>query len=137
VSFGTMKMCFLWIFLTGDTVTAEGYCGTLERLWQAVYHKRPGLLCQGIILHNNARPHTDNQTGDWLQRSGWEVVDHPPYSLSLTLLISISFDSLRSTWMASGSQQTVMCSKPPVRRCLTPVSSMCGTSLRFHSGTHA
>lgn len=29
----------------GDTVTAESYCTTRERLQKAIRRKRPGLLC--------------------------------------------------------------------------------------------
>jgi hypothetical protein len=57
----------------GDTVTDE-YCGTLERLQQAIHHSRPGFLSYDIIiLHSNSRLHTTNQTCNWLWCYGWEV----------------------------------------------------------------
>jgi len=41
----------------GDTVTAECYCSALQRLWQVIYHKRPGLTYQDIIiLYDHVRP---------------------------------------------------------------------------------
>ena len=47
--------------------------------------KRPGMLLDGIILlHDNARPHTVNLVRDKLERSGWETVQHPPYSPDLS-----------------------------------------------------
>jgi hypothetical protein len=44
--------CRMWlenILDRGDTVTGE-YCGTLERLQQAIHHSRSGFLCYDIII---------------------------------------------------------------------------------------
>jgi histone-lysine N-methyltransferase SETMAR len=47
---------------------------------------RPGMLSNGIIiLHDNAHPHTANSVRNTLQRFGWEVLQHPPYSPDLSL----------------------------------------------------
>lgn len=68
----------------GNTVNAEQYCKTLDRLRQAIRKKRPGLLSDGIILlHDNATPHTASCTRHWLDRYNWEVLDHPSYSPDL------------------------------------------------------
>jgi hypothetical protein len=49
----------------GDTITAQLYCGTLERFWLAISNERPGLSQHSIvILHNNAKPHMDNLDSD-------------------------------------------------------------------------
>jgi len=60
------KLVYLVDFLDhGDTVTAQLYCGTLERFWLAISYERPGLSQHSnIILHNNAKPHTDNLDSD-------------------------------------------------------------------------
>jgi hypothetical protein len=62
--FWDYKGVFLMDFLGhGDTVSVQCFCGIHERLWQAICHKRPALLCQGTItLHSNARLHTANWT---------------------------------------------------------------------------
>lgn len=43
----------------GDIGITKCYCGILTRLRQAIQHKRPAMLCPGIIiLHDNAMPHS-------------------------------------------------------------------------------
>jgi histone-lysine N-methyltransferase SETMAR len=73
-------------FLTqADTVNADRYCDTLNRLWEAIHRERPELLRRGVVLlHDNARPHTANRTRELLQPYNWEVLDHPPYDLALS-----------------------------------------------------
>ena len=69
---------------TGETINANRYCQTLDKLREAVSRKRPGRLTRGVILqHDNATPHTANTTRDWIQRYGWEVLPQPPYSPDL------------------------------------------------------
>ena len=41
----------------------------------------PGVL---LLLHDNARPHSANQTTVMLRSFKWEVLQHPPYSPDLT-----------------------------------------------------
>ncbi|GBO38699.1 Histone-lysine N-methyltransferase SETMAR [Araneus ventricosus] len=68
----------------GTTITAASYSKTLQRLRRAIQNKRRGMLASGIVLlHDNARPHTAVATTILLQRFGWEVFDHPPYSPDL------------------------------------------------------
>lgn len=65
----------------GTTINAERYCQTLEKLRRAIKNKRPGMLTKGVSFHHdNARPHTANQTKELLSKFGWELVEHPPYS---------------------------------------------------------
>ena len=60
-------------------LVAEG-AGTRE-----IKSKRPATLSDRIILfHDNARPHTVNLVRDKLQRFGWEILQHPPYSPDLS-----------------------------------------------------
>jgi hypothetical protein len=59
------------------TVNAQYYSNLLlNDVHAAISKKRPGKLSKGIILlHNNAHPHTANL--------GWEILNHPFYSLDL------------------------------------------------------
>ncbi|GFO03183.1 histone-lysine N-methyltransferase SETMAR, partial [Plakobranchus ocellatus] len=44
----------------------------------------PGLLRRGVVLqHDNATPHSENLTQQWLQRYGWEILPHPAHSPDL------------------------------------------------------
>ena len=36
------------------------------------------------MLHDNASPHKSNIVKELLERYGWEVLDHPPYSPDLS-----------------------------------------------------
>ncbi|PNF29904.1 hypothetical protein B7P43_G07269, partial [Cryptotermes secundus] len=65
----------------GATISAQRCDDTLR----AIKSKRPGMLSNGIVLlHDNARSHTANSVRNTLQRSGWEVLQHPPYSPDLS-----------------------------------------------------
>jgi len=68
----------------GHTVTSASYCTILTKLRAAIRRKRPGLLTKGVLLlHDNARPHSANQTTATLRSFKWEVLQHPPYSPDL------------------------------------------------------
>ncbi|GFW71730.1 hypothetical protein TNCV_219441 [Trichonephila clavipes] len=42
------------------------------------------MLTKGVRFHHdNARPHTANRTTALVERFGWEMVSHPPYSPDL------------------------------------------------------
>ncbi|GFO40472.1 kelch domain-containing protein 10 [Plakobranchus ocellatus] len=50
-------MILLDILPKGESVNADRYCETLDRLRHVVQHKRPGLLRSGVVLqHDNATP---------------------------------------------------------------------------------
>ncbi|XP_023228571.1 histone-lysine N-methyltransferase SETMAR-like [Centruroides sculpturatus] len=67
-----------------ETINSAAYCETLKKLRRAIQNKRRGLLSKGVVLlHDNARPHTANQTQDLITSFGWEQLDHPPYSPDL------------------------------------------------------
>ncbi|PNF38204.1 hypothetical protein B7P43_G13464 [Cryptotermes secundus] len=87
------EYAFLSRIATGDetwchhfeTINAQRYEDTLQKLRHAIKSKRPGMLSNGIsLLHYNARPHTANSVRNTLQRLGWEVLHHPPYSPDLS-----------------------------------------------------
>ena len=68
----------------GETVNAERYCATLQKLRRAIQNKRRGMLTAGVVLlHDNARPHTARRTAAVLTEFGWELFPHPPYSPDL------------------------------------------------------
>jgi len=68
----------------GQTINAQVYRDTLQRLRRAIQNKRQELLSSGVVLlHDNARPHRAQQTTALLQQFRWNIMDHPPYSLDL------------------------------------------------------
>ncbi|GFR92653.1 histone-lysine N-methyltransferase SETMAR [Elysia marginata] len=67
-----------------ETIRAARYCQTLGKLREAIRRKRQGQLTNGVILqHDNATPHTTRVTQSWLEKYGWEILPHPPYSPGL------------------------------------------------------
>ncbi|GFO21487.1 N-acetylated-alpha-linked acidic dipeptidase 2 [Plakobranchus ocellatus] len=65
------RMILLDILPKGESVNADRYCETLDRLRHAVRRKRPGLLRSGVVLqHDNATPTRQNA-----QRNGLNVTD--------------------------------------------------------------
>jgi len=68
----------------GHTVTSASYCTILTKLRATIRRKRPGLLTKEVLLlHDNVRPHSANQTTVTLRSFKWEVLQHPPYSPDL------------------------------------------------------
>lgn len=60
------------------------YVKTIENLRQAIVDKRRGKLSRGIfLLHDNARPHTCSVATAAIEKAGFSVLDHPPYSPDL------------------------------------------------------
>jgi hypothetical protein len=39
-----------------------------------------GMLTKGVLLHDNARPHTAACTNALIKLFNWEIFEHPPYS---------------------------------------------------------
>jgi len=68
----------------GETVNAAAYCEVLMKLGAAIKRKRSNLQEKGILLlHDNARPHTAQQTQETIEKLHWTLLDHPPYSPDL------------------------------------------------------
>ena len=62
----------------GQTINAQVYFNTLQRLRRAIQNKRRGLLRSGVVLlHDNALPHMARQTTALLQQFRWDIMDHP------------------------------------------------------------
>ncbi|UYV81057.1 hypothetical protein LAZ67_19002676 [Cordylochernes scorpioides] len=65
----------------GTTINSDRYCETLKQLRCAIQNKRRGMLTKGVRFHHdNARPHTANQTTALIEEFEWELLSHPPYS---------------------------------------------------------
>ena len=68
----------------GVTINSDYYTQVLQELRQAIKSERRGKLSKGVLLlHDNARPHTSQQTSTAIRDLGYEVVPHPPYSPDL------------------------------------------------------
>ena len=66
------------------TFTSASNYTILMKLHATTRLKRPGVLTKGmLLLHDNARPHSANQTTVMLRSFKWEVLQHPPYSTDL------------------------------------------------------
>ena len=70
----------------GETITAEKYCSELDVVHQKLSKKQPALVNRKgpILLHDNARPHVSKITLQKLNKLGYEVLPHPPYSPHLS-----------------------------------------------------
>lgn len=67
----------------GQTIDQYYYCEILGRLNKAIYESNPWLIGKMRLQHDNARPHVSNYTQEVIDRIGWEVLPHPPYSPDL------------------------------------------------------
>ncbi len=66
------------------TVNKDRYFDTLMTLRNEIRKKRSGLLTRRpILLHDNARPHSAEQTRALIQNLRWETFPHPAYSPDL------------------------------------------------------
>lgn len=69
----------------GHTVNAAYYRSfLLHNLRRTLRRKRPELLNNVIILHDNATSHTAACVQNLVRRWGWEILEHPPYSPDLS-----------------------------------------------------
>ena len=69
----------------GVSITADVYCEELNTMMEKLAHLQPALVNRSspLLLHDNARPHTAQQTVSKLQELGLEALRHPPYSPDL------------------------------------------------------
>jgi len=67
-----------------ETVNSAAYQATLKKIKRAVQRKRPQMSDKRmLLLQDNAQPHTAHATVNLLERWGWEILEHPPYSPDL------------------------------------------------------
>ncbi|CAF4887770.1 unnamed protein product [Pieris macdunnoughi] len=74
------------VFLkSGQTITADVYCQQLQTMMEKLAAKQPRLVNRStpLLLHDNARPHTAQQTATKLEELQLECLRHPPYSPDL------------------------------------------------------
>jgi histone-lysine N-methyltransferase SETMAR len=86
------RMLCVWWSVTGvvhwellpvnTTVTAARYCAQIQRMAAELEKKHPQ-RGQIYFQHDNARPHVANLVKAKLERLGWELLPHPPYSPDL------------------------------------------------------
>lgn len=70
---------------SGQTITADVYCQQLQTMMEKLAAKQPRLVNRStpLLLHDNARPHTAQQTATKLEELQLESLRHPPYSPDL------------------------------------------------------
>jgi histone-lysine N-methyltransferase SETMAR len=74
-------------------INAARYVQTLNKL-RALPEKRPKKKTV-ILQHDNARLHTARLTLEIIQKNGWELLSHPPYSPDLVGWFGPPKDHLR------------------------------------------
>ena len=68
----------------GKTITGKYYAELIAKLRQAIKSKRRGMLRRGVLFHqDNAPAHKARVSIAAINESGFELVDHPPYSPDL------------------------------------------------------
>ncbi|CAF4859297.1 unnamed protein product [Pieris macdunnoughi] len=70
---------------SGQTITADVYCQQLQTMMEKLAAKQPRLVNRStpLLLHDNAGPHTTQQTATKLEELQLECIRHPPYSPDL------------------------------------------------------
>jgi transposase len=66
----------------GETISAARYVQTLNKLRRALREERPKQKTV-VLQHDNARSHTAHLPLQTIQKNGWELLSHPPYSPDL------------------------------------------------------
>jgi len=78
-----------------STVYVAAYQKTLKQTQRGYSEKRSGLLTTGVLLHNNAQPHTAATTVNPLNSWDWEILPHQPYSPDLPPLDFHMFSKMK------------------------------------------
>ena len=68
----------------GTTITGSYYAAQIRRLREAIKEKKSGKLWAGVLFHqDNAPAHKAAVAMAAIQETGFELLDHPPYSPDL------------------------------------------------------
>ncbi|KAF6364769.1 hypothetical protein mRhiFer1_009887 [Rhinolophus ferrumequinum] len=70
----------------GKTITSEKYAQQIDELHRKLQHLQPAFVNRKgpILLHDNAQPHVAQPMLQKLNKLGYEVLPHPPYSPDLS-----------------------------------------------------
>ncbi|CAH2103641.1 unnamed protein product [Euphydryas editha] len=75
---------FIDYLTKGQTITRQYYASLIPKLRDAVKEKRRGKLSLGVLfLHDNAPAHRSKVALKAIRNAGFEIIEHPPYSLDL------------------------------------------------------
>jgi len=67
-----------------STITKAYYANLLDQLRNTIREERRGNLSKSVLLqHDNARFHTCQLAIDAVEKNGYELIPHPPYSPDL------------------------------------------------------
>jgi len=103
--FGTCMGCFCSTFylLMKHSILLP----LLKKLKRADQRKRPQMSDKRVLLlHDKARPHTTHATVNLLERWGWEILEHPPYSPDLVPSDFLLLPNLKKTSSCQAIQIT-------------------------------
>ena len=69
------------------TINSERYYAQRDILKAAIEETRPGLANRhGVVfLQDNTRPHVSVNKLQKLKEFDWDILNHPPYSLDITI----------------------------------------------------
>lgn len=68
------------------TITDSYYCALIPKLRKAFIAQRRAKLTKGILFHqDNAQPYRALVSMTVIHKAGFELLEHPPYSLDLAL----------------------------------------------------
>ncbi len=83
--FGLENKYLLWAPRKGPTITSGVHCRQLSKIEVKYrsFYGRTRERCGPMLLHDNARPHTSNQTYSCLSDLNFEELSHPLYSLNM------------------------------------------------------
>ena len=100
-----------------ETMTSEYYVeNCLKPAFAQVRRERPRSGLRGILLlHDNARPHTAQNTENYLISQGVRTIDHPPYSPDLSPCDYWLFDYIKRNL---GDHTTVLSMTRSITRLL-------------------
>jgi histone-lysine N-methyltransferase SETMAR len=82
----------------GSSVTAAHYRKFLQDVLRPkICQKKSTMFAAGVLIfHDNARPHASGAVLEILEKYGWQVLHHPPYSPGMSKLDFVLFPKLKN-----------------------------------------